>query len=112
MKFFRENDFPKLTKTCVDLLKELETFSPKIPLILTLTQKGMRERHWLQIQAIVYFEMSQLKDYNVERFIQLGALDHVEQIVMIGDRAEKEYKIERMLKEIEAQWEYINFLLV
>ena len=65
----------------------------------------MRKRHWQQIAQLLPIDLSLLSEYCIDRLLKLGALEISEQLASIGERADKEFKIEKMLKELDEKWE-------
>ncbi|CAM9316698.1 unnamed protein product, partial [Sphacelaria rigidula] len=39
------------------LQEDVDTFSPVLPVVVNLRNKGLQERHWDQIQSLIGFEI-------------------------------------------------------
>lgn len=88
----------------------MEEFKPKVPLLVALRKQGMEERHWQDISKVMGMKIEKKKDgFTFERALELGLMSKVDDIVMIGERAGKEYQIKTLLDTMEAAWEDINF---
>lgn len=45
-RFFKDKDFPKITKIAQDMKNNIDNFKPYVPLAISLRKDGMKERHW------------------------------------------------------------------
>eukprot|EP00392_Amoebophrya_sp_AT5.2_P006221 g6231.t1 len=98
--------------------KELEEFKPNLPLIVGLRNPGMRQRHWEQISAMATeksggeteVEVSPvMKDFCLDSFLKLGLNSMIDDIEAIGDRAGKEFSLEKSLAAMKRDWEPVSF---
>jgi dynein heavy chain len=102
----------KVDKKCnayIGILEEIKKWMKFLPLVESLRDKAMRERHWDLIREkvqsnFVIDENLKLKDiYDLE----LGKInDDVEEIC---DQAKQESKMEENLQKIEAFWVDVRF---
>jgi len=46
LRFFRDKDFPKITKIADNMKKNIDDFKPYVPLAVALRKDGMKDRHW------------------------------------------------------------------
>jgi dynein heavy chain, axonemal len=46
LRFFRDKEFPKITKIAEQMKKNIDEFKPYVPLALALRKDGMKDRHW------------------------------------------------------------------
>ncbi|CAD7932621.1 unnamed protein product [Amoebophrya sp. A25] len=95
---------------------ELEEFKPNLPLIVGLRNPGMRDRHWKQISEMASEttgrEVSvspEMDGFTLEKFLGLGLQSMIEDIESIGDRAGKEFSLEKSLAAMKADWEPVAF---
>ena len=63
----------------------------------------MKKRHWEQISKIIDKEVDpELDDeFNFDKALSYGLIDHVDKMVEIGDTAFKEFQIETMLRGMQ-----------
>eukprot|EP00762_Andalucia_godoyi_P002130 ANDGO_02526.mRNA.1 Dynein-1-beta heavy chain len=110
MKAFKEQ--PKILAIAEEIKKQLDDFKPFLPLIQSLRQPGMRQRHWDALSAKLGFRIqpgeggtiATLKDVFDMRLHERTA-----EISEICDVAGKEYNIERALDKMEDEWKPVEF---
>ena len=110
-RFFRDKEFPKITKIAESMKKNIDDFKPYVPLAVSLRKDGMKDRHWDQISAKVGFDIRPVEGFNLTSVIDAGMLAHIETCEEVGERAYKEFHIEKSLTKMQADWKDCNFLL-
>ena len=76
-----------------------------MPLIATLFNPGMRERHWVQVSDIVGFPLRPDEDMSLSKLIDFLNLDNfVPSFEGISEAAGKEYALERALEKMKTEW--------
>ena len=48
-RFFKDKDLPLISKIGETVKSKLDEFRPKVPLMVALRKKGMKDRHWEQV---------------------------------------------------------------
>ena len=96
-RFFKERDIGPVQKIGENVRAQLEEFRPKVPLMVALRKKGMKERHWQQVSEKVRFEVRPTEGFTFTKLLDMGLMAFVEDCVEIGERAGKEFQIETML---------------
>ena len=87
----------------------IDQFKRTMPLIQDLKNTAMRERHWNQIKTELQKSFDQTSDsFTLEKIINLGFDQFVEQISEISGAASKELSIEHVLKGIAESWESLS----
>ncbi|XP_069761611.1 dynein axonemal heavy chain 3 isoform X2 [Narcine bancroftii] len=109
----------KLTKTFADISGpkrvaenakyKIEKFKPHLPIISTICNPGIKERHWKEISAIVGFEVNPDKDTALQEMLELGLEKFLEELEEIGVAASKEYSLEKALAKMKAEWANCTF---
>ena len=69
-----------------DIKKQLESFRPKVPLIVALRKEGMSERHWSKISEGCGFDVKPGPGFNFKKILDLGLLDHLELCTTVGEK--------------------------
>lgn len=76
----------------------------------------MRDRHWAEISKLMSEANGRevtinpdMDDFSLNRFLELNLLPKVEDIESIGDRAGKEFSLEKSLKQMKLEWEPVEF---
>lgn len=63
--------------------------------MVALRKDGMYDRHWEQISKEVGFEVKPTEDFTFTKLLSLGLMKHLDACVEVGERASKEYHIEK-----------------
>lgn len=71
----------------------------------------MKERHWDEISAKVKFDIRPTEDFTLTSVIDAGMLKHVDVAEEVGEKAYKEYHIEKSLNKMMNDWKDMSFLL-
>jgi dynein heavy chain, axonemal len=71
----------------------------------------MMERHWDQLSAAVGFDIRPDETFTLTSVVNLGMTKHVAKAEEIGEKAFKEFHIEKSLRTMKAAWENQNFKL-
>ena len=111
LRFFRDKDFPKITKIADSMKKNIDDFKPYVPLAVALRKDGMKDRHWDQISAKVGFDIRPQEGFNLTTVIESGMFKHIEIAEEVGERAYKEFHIEKSLVKMQADWKPVEFML-
>uniref|UniRef100_A0A1Y1N5M7 Dynein heavy chain 1, axonemal n=2 Tax=Photinus pyralis TaxID=7054 RepID=A0A1Y1N5M7_PHOPY len=93
----------------LEIKKQIESFKPMIPLIQTLRNPGMRQRHWDAFKAETGIVVNWTPTITFNDFIALGIQNYSDVISKIGDNAGKEYAIESVLDKMVREWDH-NFM--
>lgn len=110
-RFFKDKDIPAITKIGETVRSQLDEFRPKVPLMVALRKKGMKERHWDQVSNAIGFQLRPDESLTFTKVLDMGLMKHVDICCEIGERAAKEFQIETMLSTMMKQWDDINFTL-
>ena len=110
----------EIAKTIKD---KVDGFKSTVPLAVALRKEGMKERHWDQLSEAVGFDIRPPPEgenmegpddkpiFTLTTVIEKGMLNHVEKADEIGEKAYKEYHIEKSLAKMKGEWEDQNFML-
>ncbi|XP_047106954.1 dynein axonemal heavy chain 3 [Schistocerca piceifrons] len=109
----------KLAKTLYDLRgakrvaemvrAKVEKFKQFLPVLSTICNKGIRERHWKQMSDIVGIPLRPTEETSLSDMIDVGLLKHVEKLEEIGVAATKEFSLENNLQKMKEEWDDIEF---
>ncbi|CAD7943415.1 unnamed protein product [Amoebophrya sp. A25] len=106
----RGDDYKGVLAITEQIRDQLTDFQQYLPLVVAMRNEGMKERHWQQIQELVGQTIEpEMENFTLQNFIDLGLMDHVNEISDIGDRSGKEFQIERQLAKMKADWEPVEF---
>ena len=74
LRFFKDKEFPKITKIADTMKKGIDEFKPFVPLAVSLRKDGMKDRHWDQLSAKVGFDIRPVEGFNLTSVIDAGML--------------------------------------
>ena len=87
---------------------EISAFKKNLPVIRALCTEGLKERHIALITSKL--EIGDLTgDENLNKFLLFKADDHKDALEDIADTAEKEFSNEKILNQMFADWEPLEF---
>lgn len=113
IKIFKES--PKILAVAEEIKRQLDEFKPLLPLIQSLRQPGMRERHWIALSAKLGFEIRPGEQGTIKTLqdvLTMHLPERTAEITEICDIAGKEYNIERALDKMEDEWKDVEFEVV
>eukprot|EP00435_Cladocopium_sp_Y103_P046086 s1680_g13.t1 len=112
IRTLKENEETKSICGIAEQIKtELEEFKPNLPLVTGLRNEGMRQRHWEQIseKSGVQVGPGMEGGFTLQRMLDSGLLNFANEVAEVGDRAGKEYGLEKTLNKMKADWEPLSF---
>ena len=95
-----------LADDCLAILKEIEDFKKKLPIIRALCTEGLQARHIEQIKIVL-----EMENYTGEESLSSLVTEdgHKDKLEDIADTASKEFSNERILKNMFRDWEPLEF---
>jgi dynein heavy chain len=104
-KFFLKNDMAEQASIAKQIQQQVNDFRPEVPMIVTLRNPGMRDRHWVKIADLLGVDIMPIENFTTEEIIGLNLKNSLDVIQKIGESAAKEYQIEMALDKMEKEWE-------
>ena len=95
----------EVAKTIKD---EMEEFKPNIPLIQSLRNPGMRDRHWDALNEELGINLKPDDKLTLNDLLKMNLLDRVESISKVCDVAGKEFSIENALDKMDEEWRAVQ----
>lgn len=83
---------------------KVEEFKEYLPLVSTLFNQGMRERHWSQVSDIVGFPLRPDDDICLSRLVDMNLEPYIPKFESISEAAAKEYSLEKALEKMKTEW--------
>ncbi|XP_041823134.1 dynein heavy chain 3, axonemal [Melanotaenia boesemani] len=109
----------KLTKTFSNLFgpcsmaksfkSKIETFKQHLPILTTICNPGLKDRHWEQISSLVGFQVKPDVNSSLRSVLDLGLSQFSEKLEEIGASASKEYSLEKYLEKMKREWANLQF---
>lgn len=111
-KTFERNGLAQCNVIAAQVRDEVDQFRPKVPLIVSLRNRGMRERHWdeLATKATVTFPADKSK-LTLQGLVDLGLLKAMGDVEKVAEKAGKEFGIEAALDKMTKAWESVMLVI-
>ncbi len=90
----------------------MELFKEKMPIITTLGNPGLRDRHWEAISEIIGFPLRPTPDLTLQRIIDMNLDEYISKFEMISEAASKEQSLEKNLAKMKTEWEDMSFQII
>ena len=87
---------------------KVEEFKENMPLVQTLFNPGMRERHWEQISEIVGFPLRPDEDMCLSKLVDMNLESHIPRFESISEAASKEFSLEKAMEKMKAEWDPVR----
>lgn len=100
---FKEH--PQAWKLTQDLLKHVNEFKPYLPIIRHLSNPGLRDRHWIDVERRTGLQLSRQLNFSLEWAIENGIMRHQEEIEEISEQATREVSLENAKSKMESDWD-------
>ncbi|KAF5288993.1 hypothetical protein FQA39_LY03872 [Lamprigera yunnana] len=109
-KYFSERPAPQQLATT--LREKIEKFKEKLPIIQTLGNPGMKERHWERVSDVVGFPIVVNEELTLRKIIGYGLDEFIAKFELISEAATKENNLERNLIKMISEWADIEFSIL
>ena len=95
-------DFPPALKVLETQAQDINNLSRQLPFTEVLCNQALRPRHWDQIFKILHTNNTALTFGQLE---MLPLKECFDQLAVISEKAEKEARLDGMLKKMQTEWE-------
>ncbi|KAJ3073863.1 Dynein heavy chain 7, axonemal [Podochytrium sp. JEL0797] len=102
-----END-PGPLEICEITKEQLERFKINLPLISTLCNPGLRDRHWRDISQVVGFRFQPDESTSLNYVLERNLSEYMDQLERISSVATKEYSFEKALQKMYSEWQAVE----
>ncbi|KAJ3012302.1 Dynein heavy chain 7, axonemal [Thoreauomyces humboldtii] len=93
-----------------EITKEhIERFQISLPLISTLCNPGLRERHWKEISQVVGFRFQPDESTSLSGVLERNLSEYMDKLEQVSGVATKEYSFEKALQKMYLEWQDIEF---
>lgn len=92
-------------EVALEVKRQIEEFKPLIPVLLSLRNPGMRQRHWDKFKEETDINISWTPATTFKDCLELGVAEYSDRLVGIADEASKEYSVEQTLQKMMNEWE-------
>ncbi|XP_056119629.1 dynein axonemal heavy chain 3 [Rhinichthys klamathensis goyatoka] len=89
--------------------KKIDKFKQHLPILTTICNPGLKDRHWEMISNTVGFDVKPDEDTPLIKMVELGLSKYSDQLEEIGASASKEYSLEKSLEKMKREWTELRF---
>jgi dynein heavy chain len=106
------NDIPVVKELVLQIKGQIEAFKEKLPIIQTLGNPGLRERHWEKISEIAGFTIRPSPELTLQALLDMNLDEHHAKFELISEAASKEHGLEKNLEKMKLEWADTKFQIV
>ena len=103
---------PVARKMAAKLRGKVDEFKEHLPLVTTLFNPGMRDRHWDQISDIIGYPFKPSDETNLQKVIDMNLNEFTPKFESISEAASKEFSLEKALDKMGKEWKDIEFTIL
>ena len=90
---------PVAKNIATSIKNDVDEFKKSIPIIQTVCNPGLRDRHWEQMADIVGMEnFAPEPGSSVKRYLDMGLDEYIDKFALISEAATKEYSLEKAME--------------
>lgn len=113
IKAFSEEGMPAAPLAAAEQLKgRIDAFKEKMPLIASLCNKGMRDRHWERVSEMMGQPFRPTATTSLSSILTTDLESRSEQLDEIAAAASKEFSLEKALDKMLVDWQPLEFTMV
>ena len=79
-----------------------------MPLIQTLFNPGLRDRHWGSISEIVGYNLKPDESFRLSKLVDMNLEPYVPKFETISESASKEYSLEKAMEKMKDEWSEVG----
>ncbi|XP_072152186.1 dynein axonemal heavy chain 3 isoform X4 [Bemisia tabaci] len=105
-------DVPGSKRIAEIVRAKVEKFKQLIPVLQTVCNPGLRDRHWEQISEVAGFSICPRPESTLAEMIDFGLIKFTGRLEEISVSATKEYDLETNLLKMQGEWTDIKFTCI
>ncbi|KAH6585966.1 hypothetical protein BASA50_000909 [Batrachochytrium salamandrivorans] len=98
--------FSQITK------EQIERFKMHLPLISTLCNPGLRERHWKDISHVIGFRFQPDETTSLSMVLERNLAQYMDALEQISAMATKEFSFENALRKMYSEWKDVELTTI
>ena len=102
-------DTTAMFKICDAVKNRIHSFRSYKPVIATMCNPGLRERHWKQMSAVANVDLQPDSSTTLQKVLNLKLDEFLEQFESISGAASKEFSLEKAMDRMAEDWLPIQF---
>ncbi|KAF2360954.1 Dynein heavy chain domain-2 [Trinorchestia longiramus] len=104
-------DLPAAKTLVIAVRQRIEQFREHLPLVLTLGNPGLKERHWEKISEVVGYPLRSDPSTTLQRVIDSNLEEYLSKFENISEAASKEHVFEKNLEKMKGMWQDMELAL-
>ncbi|XP_067137229.1 dynein axonemal heavy chain 7-like, partial [Centruroides vittatus] len=101
----------KTELTVENVKADIDEFRKHMPLIQTICNPGLKDRHWEEMSNLIGFELKHTEETTLDDMFEYHIEEYIPHIAGISDVATKEYNLEKSYLKMKQEWENTRFIL-
>ncbi len=90
---------------------KVEEFKEHMPLVMTLFNPGLKDRHWTQISEVVGYTLRNEEGMCLSKLIDMNLESFIPKFESISEAASKEHGLEKAMAKMKAEWAPVSLFL-
>ncbi|XP_014014461.1 dynein axonemal heavy chain 3 [Salmo salar] len=103
------SDLPGPRRMADSFKIKIDKFKQHLPILTTICNPGIKDRHWERISTIVGFDVKPDVDTSLFNMVELGLSKFSDKLEEIGASASKEYSLEKAMEKMKTEWAELRF---
>eukprot|EP00794_Sanderia_malayensis_P007414 gene7414-8234_t len=103
-----DEKFPTL-KVAHSVQNQIRDFKENVPVLSTLCNPGLRQRHWKAMSEIIGFDIAPDSSTTLRKMLKNNLTPHLDEFEVISGGASKEYSLEKAKQKMEDDWDEMIF---
>lgn len=88
---------------------KVEEFKEYMPLVQTLFNPGLRDRHWEAISEAIGFTLKPDDSFCLSKVVDMNLEAHIPKFESISEAASKEFSLEKAMEKMKKEWDPVRF---
>ncbi|KAK1880668.1 Dynein heavy chain 3 axonemal [Dissostichus eleginoides] len=103
------SNLPGPCRVAKNFKNKIDEFKQHLPILTTICNPGIKERHWETISSIVGFAVKPDASSSLLNMLELGLSKFSKKLEEIGAAASKEYSLEKSMDKMKSEWTELLF---
>ncbi|KAI4817445.1 hypothetical protein KUCAC02_010846 [Chaenocephalus aceratus] len=103
------SNLPGPCRVAKNFKNKIDEFKQHLPILTTICNPGIKERHWETISSIVGFAVKPDVSSSLLNMLELGLSKFSKKLEEIGAAASKEYSLEKSMDKMKSEWTELLF---
>ncbi|KAI3358460.1 hypothetical protein L3Q82_014895 [Scortum barcoo] len=106
------SNLPGPSRVAKSFKSKIDQFKQHLPILTTICNPGIKDRHWEKISSIVGFDVKPDVNSSLLNMLDLGLSKYSHKLEEIGASASKEYSLEKSMDKMKNEWAELRFSFI